>query len=256
MPAGTREVHLAGEEQRRRGAHLRDQLDRAALHRGGRVEAVHRAVVQNVEGEEEGEQDHREERGGHLRSRYANHQDAIRRIALGRPHGRAGHPPGDTRSCTDRYYRTLWSFHCLFFNPFRHTNSMKFKFNARSVGGRSFTLIVRTTKCFISLGIARLQNGRKIESLSAMSAFYKASISIFVPFLTTCLGRSKRIVGSVSRLILTITSYNINIYNYFMGLTVLPKDASLALLFVCLLALGQRNESSKISVYFSESTHI
>lgn len=93
MTAGAREVDLAGEEQWRGRADLRNQLDCTALDGGRRVQAVHRAVVQYVEGQKEGEEDDREEGGGHLRSRYADHQDAVRSVALGRPHGGAGHPP-------------------------------------------------------------------------------------------------------------------------------------------------------------------
>lgn len=57
------------------------------------MEAVNGAVVKYVEGEEERQQSDRQESGGHLRPGHADHQDAIRRVTLGRPHGGARHPP-------------------------------------------------------------------------------------------------------------------------------------------------------------------
>lgn len=96
MSTGAREVDLAGEEQWWCSANLRYEFHGTTLDGRRRVQAVHGAVVEDVEGQKEGEEDDREEGSGHLRSGYAYHQDAVRSIALGRPHGRAGHPPANT----------------------------------------------------------------------------------------------------------------------------------------------------------------
>lgn len=65
--------------------------------RGG-PEAVHGAVVEDVEGEEEGEKGDREEGRGELWPRDPDDQDAVGAgLALGRPHRRARHASAGTQ---------------------------------------------------------------------------------------------------------------------------------------------------------------
>lgn len=64
------------------------------------MEAADSAVVDQVEGEEEGQQHDGKYDGCHLRSGYADDEDAVRRVALDRAYGGARQPPEKIENCS------------------------------------------------------------------------------------------------------------------------------------------------------------